>query len=157
MVSNQIGVDQRLPGLIERYRKTAFRKPVSSHTRDAFLWLKDRVDLTQPLVLDGGCGTASSTVQLAEAYPDHLVLGVDQSAHRLTRGGWEAPGLVDGNRVLLRAELSDLWRLLAMDGRSVTEVCTACGFGDLSNFIRSFKQHYGIPPSAYRARVPHRP
>ncbi|MEM9532301.1 MAG: SAM-dependent methyltransferase [Pseudomonadota bacterium] len=116
MVSNQIGVDQRLPALIERYRQAAFRKPVAQHTREAFAWLADHADLSRPLVLDGGCGTAMSTRELARAHPDEVVLGVDQSAHRLARGGWQEPGLREGNQILLRAELSDLWRLMEEQG-----------------------------------------
>ncbi|NJD01963.1 MAG: helix-turn-helix domain-containing protein [Ruminiclostridium sp.] len=35
------------------------------------------------------------------------------------------------------------------DGFSVTEACSKCGFNDYSNFIRSFKNNYGIPPRKY--------
>jgi len=33
-------------------------------------------------------------------------------------------------------------------GRSLTEIALACGFGSSSDFSRSFKQRYGVPPSA---------
>ena len=35
------------------------------------------------------------------------------------------------------------------EGCSVTEACSKCGFNDYSNFIRSFKNTYGIPPRKY--------
>lgn len=37
-------------------------------------------------------------------------------------------------------------RKLLMEGASVTEVCYAVGFTDTSNFIRTFKEKYGITP-----------
>ena len=37
--------------------------------------------------------------------------------------------------------------------RSLTEVALACGFGSSSDFSRSFKQRYGVPPSAFDVEV----
>lgn len=34
-------------------------------------------------------------------------------------------------------------------GTSVTQACLATGFGDYSNFIRAFKQSYGVSPKKY--------
>jgi AraC family transcriptional regulator len=34
-------------------------------------------------------------------------------------------------------------------GRSLTEVALACGFASSSDFSRSFKQRFGVPPSAF--------
>lgn len=38
---------------------------------------------------------------------------------------------------------------LMKEGKSVTQSCLECGFGDYSNFIRSFKQLYGVSPKKY--------
>ncbi|NSW90179.1 MAG: AraC family transcriptional regulator [Firmicutes bacterium] len=38
---------------------------------------------------------------------------------------------------------------LLKEGISVTEVYGRCGFGDYSNFIRAFKNAYGVPPKTY--------
>ncbi len=38
---------------------------------------------------------------------------------------------------------------LLKEGIQVTEVCSMCGFGDYSNFIRSFKKAYGLAPKKY--------
>jgi AraC-like DNA-binding protein len=38
--------------------------------------------------------------------------------------------------------------LLASTGLSVTEVCHAAGFNNLSHFGRAFRRRYGVPPSA---------
>ena len=41
-------------------------------------------------------------------------------------------------------------KLLIAQGASITEAAESCGFGDLSNFVRSFKRHVGITPSEYK-------
>jgi AraC family transcriptional regulator len=50
-----------------------------------------------------------------------------------------------------------LERALAMlshrPDRSLTEVAIACGFASSSDFSRSFKQRYGVPPSAFDVEV----
>ncbi len=38
---------------------------------------------------------------------------------------------------------------LLREGFSVTETCERCGFGNYSNFIRAFKNAFGIPPKKY--------
>ncbi|MGE5631196.1 MAG: AraC family transcriptional regulator [Caulobacteraceae bacterium] len=35
------------------------------------------------------------------------------------------------------------------NGRPVTEACLKCGFGDYSNFVRSFKKSFGLPPKKH--------
>lgn len=117
--SSQDGVDRRLPDLIQRYQSSRYRKPVAEHTRSAFLWLQDQVDLKgSAIVLDTGCGTGASTHHLADNYQNTesslptVFIGVDQSAARLRSDQWQAPGWRQGQVVLLRAELADFWRLL---------------------------------------------
>ncbi len=38
---------------------------------------------------------------------------------------------------------------LLSEDLSITEICSKCGFIDYSNFIRSFKKAYGMPPLKY--------
>lgn len=38
-------------------------------------------------------------------------------------------------------------------GRSLTQVAIACGFQSSSDFSRSFKQRYGVPPSAFDVEI----
>lgn len=42
---------------------------------------------------------------------------------------------------------------LLRDNKQVTEVCSQCGFGDYSNFIRSFKKEFGISPKRYSKKL----
>ncbi|WP_158621613.1 helix-turn-helix transcriptional regulator [Corallococcus aberystwythensis] len=52
-----------------------------------------------------------------------------------------------GRRLILAAER------LRMDGERITDVAFACGFGDLSEFVRRFRARFGVTPSAYRSRA----
>jgi tRNA G46 methylase TrmB len=68
----------------------------------------------RPLILDAGCGVGLSTRHLASLHPDHFVIGVDQSADRLSRNtAWE--GLPPANFMCVRADLVDYWRLMLVE------------------------------------------
>jgi AraC family transcriptional regulator len=43
------------------------------------------------------------------------------------------------------------------EGRSLTQIAHACGFASSSDFSRSFRSHYGVPPSAFNAAAFRRP
>jgi AraC-like DNA-binding protein len=53
---------------------------------------------------------------------------------------------------LLRTRLRAAAAALAATSVPVTEIALACGFEDLSNFIRSFRVEYGLTPARYRTR-----
>lgn len=110
--SDQRAPDERLDERVQRHLATPYARPIAQHTRDAVHWLREQLGDDRPLILDSGCGTGESSRYLAGQWPGHWVVGVDRSAHRLARSGWQAPGLVADNLVLLRANLVDLWRLL---------------------------------------------
>src|SRR4051812_40989420 len=114
VASNQGNVPhRRLHAVVARHLQCLFLKPVAAHSRAAF-------DISMaawsaagrlPLILDAGCGTGLSTRHLATRFPDHFVIGIDQSAHRLGRfSGRE--GALPKNAICIRADLADYWRLL---------------------------------------------
>lgn len=110
--SAQEGVHADLERLLDRHRAHAYRKPLLDYNRQAFVaamaaWRNWNGDA--PLVLDAGCGVGWSTLRLAEQFPGHFVLGVDQSLDRLNRG---KPLALPGNAAFVRADLVDFWRLL---------------------------------------------
>lgn len=69
-----------------------------------------------PLILDACCGVGDSSRALARAFPEHLVIGVDKSANRLERGLGHA---YDDNLLIMRADLNDLYPMLAASGLSI--------------------------------------
>lgn len=109
IVTNQAGPHTALEARVARALQHPWRKPVAEHTREAFAsaarWREARGEM--PLILDAGCGVGLSTRQLAEAFPDHALIGVDRSDSRLSR----EHGPLPDNALLVRADLVDFWRL----------------------------------------------
>ncbi len=58
---------------------------------------------------------------------------------------------VTPHQYLVRSRLRHAARLLADDTRSITSIAFDVGFGDLSNFVRTFHRAAGISPGRYRA------
>ena len=57
---------------------------------------------------------------------------------------------VTPHQYLVRSRLRHAARLLAEDAGSVTDVAYDVGFGDLSNFVRTFHRAAGVSPRAFR-------
>jgi AraC-like DNA-binding protein len=57
---------------------------------------------------------------------------------------------VTPHQYLVRSRLRHAARLLADDGRPITDVAFDVGFGDLSNFVRTFPRAAGVSPRAFR-------
>ncbi len=114
--SNQAWTHPGLPALVRKHLHHPARKPIARHNRQAFEQLLHALSQRhRPLVLDSFCGTGHSTVRLAQRHPDHLVVGIDKSAHRLGKH----PVTLDGSYLLLRADCEDIWQLLAGEGPGV--------------------------------------
>ena len=56
---------------------------------------------------------------------------------------------VTPHQYLVRSRLRHAARLLADDARSITEIAFDVGFGDLSNFVRTFHRAAGVSPRAF--------
>lgn len=95
----------------------------------AALWIDENCD--QPIDLDAAAGQAGLS-------PFHFlrlfakVLGVTP------------------HQYLLRSRLRRAARLLADEDRPITEIAFDVGFGDLSNFVRSFHRAAGVSPREFR-------
>ncbi len=57
---------------------------------------------------------------------------------------------VTPHQYLVRARLRHAARLLADDTRSITSIAFDVGFGDLSNFVRTFHRAAGVSPRRFR-------
>lgn len=119
--SAQSGINEHLAGLLDRHLASPFRKPYADYNRAAFeasVVRRDRLAPGAPLILDSCCGVGESSIALARAFPDHYVIGVDQSESRLNRkssGKTDAESLPP-NLDLVRADLVDYWRLMREAG-----------------------------------------
>lgn len=119
VVSNQPGVHPRLIEVVKRHASTRWRQPLHPPTQRTFaqlLELMQTLGTDRPLVIDAGCGTGVSTQHLAARHPDALVLGLDQSAARLSRVGAHAAPRVKGNALWARVELASFWRMALDEG-----------------------------------------
>jgi tRNA (guanine-N7-)-methyltransferase len=117
VTSSQSGIHNQLRSVVAKHSATEFQKPIAPYNREAFdtsiaAWTAAG---RMPLILDAGCGVGLSTLHLATQFPDHFVIGIDQSADRLARNtAW--PAALPGNFVRVRADLVDYWRLMHAAG-----------------------------------------
>jgi AraC family transcriptional regulator len=63
---------------------------------------------------------------------------------------------VTPHQFLVRARLRHAARLLARDCHSIADIAYEVGFGDLSNFVRTFHRAAGMSPRDFRRRTQHR-
>jgi tRNA G46 methylase TrmB len=109
--SSQLGVHPSLGDVVSRHAINLWKQPVRRHAVEAFKtisqWVGQRLDSHDVIILDSGCGTGTSTAYLAHGCPNALVIGIDKSKARLARAPEMPP-----NACMLRAELSDMWRLV---------------------------------------------
>lgn len=117
VTSSQTGIHAHLAATVAKHAATEFLKPITAYNRAAFdtsmtAW---QAAGGMPLILDAGCGVGLSTLHLAAQFPDHYVIGIDQSADRLARNTmWT--GAMPENCTWVRADLVDYWRLLHAAG-----------------------------------------
>ncbi|RMH73693.1 MAG: SAM-dependent methyltransferase [Gemmatimonadetes bacterium] len=126
ITTNQRGIHDALEKQVQRHLKHPFQRPVSAYQQRIFEEVDQvRGEHPQPLILDSGCGVGESTRWLADQFPDHWVLGIDKSAHRLAKGKTSG-----ANFRIVRADLIDFWLQAAAAGWEV-------------------KRHYLLYPNPY--------
>ena len=114
--SSQTAPHAALARCVLRHVRAPWRKPAQAVDGPALAALGEALRRHDgPLILDSFCGTGMSTAALAERHADALVIGVDQSAHRLDRAA-----VVPRNALLLRAHAEAVWRELAASGRRLS-------------------------------------
>lgn len=117
IVTNQHGIHEKLPEVVNKHLQHPFQKPVHARSQTAFEEVDRLVkSFSGDIILDACCGVGQSTRLLAKAHPNALVIGVDKSANRLERNV-EAHFCTDltgvENYHLVRADLNDFYRLVA--------------------------------------------
>lgn len=119
--SAQQTVHEQLAAKVRKHLDEPFRKPYADYNRSALVAALAGWDRRMSLILDAGCGVGHSTIALARRYPDHWVIGVDQSEDRLGRRKPYPDALMPRNMVLVRADLVDFWRLLGEAGLGLAQ------------------------------------
>jgi len=111
--TDQMAPHPDLAEIVQHHQDHPWRKPCPAHTLEAFEQLLERRQSdNRPLILDSFCGTGMSTTLIARANPDALVVGIDQSGHRLAK---HQPSDAE-NYQLLRAEAEPFWLCLMETG-----------------------------------------
>lgn len=109
IITNQAGPYEHLEKVVGKHFQSPFLKPITEKVTKDFQVLSDKISkLNKPLILDSCCGTGMSTQKLAILYPDHFVLGIDKSSHRLGKTH-EKNG---ENFLYIRGDVIDYWRLI---------------------------------------------
>lgn len=110
IVSPQDGLHKNLVAIVSKHQRHTFQRPIASHTQKAFEQARAYWQALgcPPLIFDSACGTAESSRYLAQQYPRHLVIGIDQSQARLSHS---ENNILPENCLLLRADCTDFWRL----------------------------------------------
>jgi tRNA (guanine-N7-)-methyltransferase len=115
--SNQQGLHPDLEKIVRRHQHAPYRRPSAQHTLEAFAsadaWVRASL---RPVVLDSGCGTGESSLNLAARFPFCSVLGIDKSEVRLDKAALRS---LPENVRFLRADLQDFWPLVARSGWDV--------------------------------------
>ena len=86
----------------------------------------------------------------------HRAIDLDSAAQRADLSSFHFLRLfskvlgVSPHQYLVRSRLRHAARLLADDAHAVTDVAFDVGFGDLSNFVRTFHRAAGVSPRSFR-------
>ena len=96
--------------IINKHINCSYKKPIRDSHKAIAVELENMVG-NKPFIWDFGCGTGKSTISLAATYPNHLIIGVDKSDHRLAQNSIynnDQTITLKDNLVLVRANLIDL-------------------------------------------------
>ncbi len=114
VVSNQAGIHPQLKKIVNKHLSSHFQCPISDtqkHQFDrAWNWLQLQLQQQQrPFIIDCGCGTGMSSFLLAQQHPDKLIIGIDQSSHRLRNSARYTAK--QRNLYYIQARLEEFWLL----------------------------------------------
>ena len=114
VTSNQAAIHDDLMSILDKHVSTNYSRPIPEVAQQTFDECQKQLAITKrPLILDSGCGVGRSTQILANKYPEHWVIGIDQSVHRLSKAERQE---LPVNMLLIRANLVDFWRLAETAG-----------------------------------------
>jgi tRNA G46 methylase TrmB len=108
--SPQSDSHKNLKSIVRKHLDTEFKKPITDFSQAAFdIFYRQWLALDSPkTILDSACGTGESTRFFSEKFPQHMVVGLDQSAKRLLNNDNK---MLADNVLLLRCDCTDFWRI----------------------------------------------
>jgi len=123
ILTNQTGVHDNLVRTVERHRNSPYQRPISAQQQAIFAEVNTLVQAVErPIILDCGCGTGLSTQLLSEKHPDHWVIGIDKSIHRLARNRSDTNNIhQENNAIWVRADLVGFIRLASQTNWPITK------------------------------------
>ncbi len=113
VTSNQPGIHKDLENSIKKHLTNPYRKPYRPFTENIFHQIDAiQKQINQAIILDSGCGTGESSLQLAKLNPGALIIGIDKSEKRLEKLISKHSVHHQGNLILARADVVDIWRMI---------------------------------------------
>ena len=111
--SNQTGAHKDLEAVVKKHLTNPFRKPYRPFSAEIFHKANEIINnLNLPIILDSGCGTGNSTINLSKQYPDTIVVGIEKSEKRLDKFICNENFYEKDNLILIRADVIDIWRMI---------------------------------------------
>ena len=110
--SNQDNIHPDLKQLVLKHQATDFLQPFKSFSEQVFNDVDKIYQYNNTsIILDSGCGNGTSSINLAQKYPDCLIIGIDKSEFRLQHRLQHNSYYYRDNLIFVRADLIDFWRL----------------------------------------------
>jgi tRNA (guanine-N7-)-methyltransferase len=127
--SNQDDIHEKLDQIVHKHMMSDYQLFISQRQNTIFEQAMGLIATKTytGLIMDSGCGTGTSTRLLAQKFPQHFVIGVDKSSHRLSKHpgitNHKAIHLVADNAMLIQADLITFWYLAAQSGLTFDHHC----------------------------------
>jgi tRNA G46 methylase TrmB len=105
--SNQSSIHEDLEKIVLKHILKPDKRPISEGQKNCFeAAMEFQKQLNLPFIFDTGCGTGDSSYTLALANPEQLIIGIDQSGHRLQKSqkNNSLPNLL-----FVQARLEEFW------------------------------------------------
>ncbi|MFK8067723.1 MAG: tRNA (guanosine(46)-N(7))-methyltransferase TrmB [Gammaproteobacteria bacterium] len=108
VTSNQDGIHPDLEEVVKRHLNSTFQKPIPEYAYEVLDQIEKKLAQNGgKLILDSGCGTGASSINLSDQFPDDLIVGIDQSIVRLNKKKTQKE-----NVLFFRASVIDIWSLM---------------------------------------------
>jgi tRNA (guanine-N7-)-methyltransferase len=125
ILTSQVGVHKDLSLIVKKHAEHTYQRPIANWAKRLFTATNQQAQ-GQKIILDSGCGTGMSSLNLAKQYPHHLIIGIDRSFNRLNKASPDNnmtdelfPGFIANNVLLIRANLIDIWPMIKEAGWNI--------------------------------------